>query len=183
MWCCYLLMWLCIYVGIMKLLCMAQASRKATPCHYWTPSVASRSCPRLVLPTAAPQKLALTLIPTWMSTPALLQLGLSLLSNLRGHNLSTGVDRAAETPAPSTAHHDDAQAPAPAPHHALKFVRSAAKSRPLQCLEQTAITEQLLRETRCVLPGGTPCGGSVARSGRQLSPSHYVDKGLLRIHW
>ena len=72
--------------------------------------------------TAAPQKLALTLIPTWMSTPALLQLGLSLLSNLRGHNLSTGVDRAAETPAPSTAHHDDAQAPAPAPHHALKLV-------------------------------------------------------------
>ena len=122
MWCCYLLMWLCIYVGIMKLLCMAQASRKATPCHYWTPSVASRSCPRLALPTAAPQKLALTLIPTWMPTPALLQLGLSLLSNLRGHNLSTGVDRAAETPAPSTAHHDDAQAPAPAPHHALKLV-------------------------------------------------------------
>ena len=31
-----------------------------------------RSCPRLALPTAAPQKLALTLIPTWMSTPALL---------------------------------------------------------------------------------------------------------------
>ena len=90
--------------------------------YYWTPSVASRSCPRLALPTAAPQKLALTLIPTWMPTPALLQLGLSLLSNLRGHNLSTGVDRAAETPAPSTAHHDDAQAPAPAPHHALKLV-------------------------------------------------------------
>ena len=101
MWCCYLLMWLCIYVGIMKLLCMAQASRKATPCLYWTPSVASRSCPRLALPTAAPQKLALTLIPTWMPTPALLQLGLSLLSNLRGHNLSTSVDGAAETPAPS----------------------------------------------------------------------------------
>ena len=33
-----------------------------------------------------------------------------------------GVDRAAETPAPSTAHHDDAKAPAPAPHHALKLV-------------------------------------------------------------
>ena len=106
---------------LLQLECVAKKGDTVST-YYWTPSVASRSCPRLALPTAAPQKLALTLIPTWMPTPALLQLGLSLLSNLRGHNLSTGVDRAAETPAPSTAHHDDAQAPAPAPHHAIKLV-------------------------------------------------------------